>query len=95
MLRMTTADYETLVRTRDTLRASSESIPQEIIEEISPFFAYIERLEEDRKADMARHREALKKWRNTPSGKEKNRINNTKSMRVYRAKKREKQGKEE
>lgn len=94
MLRITAADYNLLIKTRNALRASSESIPEEISEDVSAFCAYVDRLEADKAEDLVKHREALKAWRSTPTGKEKNKIINDRSMKLYLEKKRAEKNKE-
>lgn len=85
MLKITAKDYSLLLKTRTALRAAP--LPEELMETVKEFCSYVDRLEEEKEADLIRHREALKKWRESPSGKEKNRIINNRGVKNYRARK--------
>jgi hypothetical protein len=87
MLRITAKDFDLLLKVRETLIQVNEGLPADP-ETVEQFILYTKELEERREADLKVQRESIKKWRETPSGKEKNRATNTRNMRTYRAKKR-------
>jgi len=87
MLRITAKDFDLLLKVRDTLIQVNEGLPADP-ETVEQFILYTKELEERKEKDLEAHREALKKWRESPTGKEKNRAMNTRNMRTYRAKKR-------
>jgi len=87
MLRITAKDFDLLLKVRETLIQVNEGLPADP-ETVEQFILYTKELEERKEKDLEAHREALKKWRESPTGKEKNRAMNTRNMRTYRAKKR-------
>lgn len=87
MLRITAKDFDLLLKVRETLIQVNEGLPTDP-ETVEQFILYTKELEERKEKDLEAHREALKKWRESPTGKEKNRAMNTRNMRTYRAKKR-------
>ena len=87
MLRITAKDFDLLMKVRETLIQVNEGLPADP-ETVEQFILYTKELEKRKEKDLEAHREALKKWRESPTGKEKNREINTRNMRTYRAKKR-------
>lgn len=87
MLRITAKDFDLLMKVRETLIQVNEGLPADP-ETVEQFILYTKELEKRKEKDLEAHREALKKWRESPTGKEKNRAMNTRNMRTYRAKKR-------
>lgn len=87
MLRITAKDFDLLLKVRETLIQVNEGLPADP-ETVEQFILYTKELEERKEKDLEAHREALKKWRESPTGKEKSRAMNTRNMRTYRAKKR-------
>jgi len=87
MLRITAKDFDLLLKVREMLIQVNEGLPADP-ETVEQFILYTKELEERKEKDLEAHREALKKWRESPTGKEKNRAMNTRNMRTYRAKKR-------
>lgn len=93
MLRITAKDFDLLMKVRETLIQVNEGLPADP-ETVEQFIAYTKELAERREADLKIQRESIKKWRESPTGKEKNRAMNTRNMRTYRAKKRAEKEKE-
>lgn len=87
MLRITAADYDLLLQVRDLLSECRDEMPSHHFDTIDSFVEYVDNLEIRKEQDLVKHRDALKKWRESPTGKEKNRAMNTRNMRTYRAKK--------
>ena len=87
MLRITTADYELLIKVRNILKDCGGEMPCDYTDTIDAFITYVDDLESRKEEDLAKHREALKKWRESPTGKEKIRIINNRGVRNYRARK--------
>lgn len=85
MLRITASDYELLLKTRQALRENE--LPSALVPVSQEFCSYVDRLETEREEDKAKQRDRLKKWRTSPSGREKYREINARNMRTYRAKK--------
>ncbi len=85
MLTITTKEYELLLKVRDTLIHVNEGLPADP-EVIEKFLVYAKGLEERREKDVTRQREALKKWRESPTGKEKYAVANRRHQQTFREK---------
>ena len=92
MLRITSADYSMLLRFRQVLREND--LPQGLAEPAQEFCSYVDRLETEKQEDLRKHRENLQRWRNSPTGKEKNRIINNRSAKTFREKRKAEKAKE-
>ena len=85
MLTITTKEYELLLKVRDMLIHVNEGLPADP-EVIEKFLVYAKGLEERREKDVTRQREALKKWRESPTGKEKYAVANRRHQQTFREK---------
>lgn len=85
MLTIATKDYELLLRVRDTLIQVNEGLPADP-ETVEQFIFYVSELEKRREKDIVRQKEALKKWRESPSGKEKYAVANRRHQQTFREK---------
>jgi hypothetical protein len=92
MLTLATKDYDLLLKVRDMLIQVNEGLPADP-ETVEAFLVYAKELEKRREKDIARQREALKKWRESPTGKEKYAVANRRHQQTFRE--RHKQEREE
>ena len=85
MLTLATKDYDLLLRVRDMLIQVSEGLPADH-ETVEQFILYTKELEKRREKDITRQREALQKWRESPTGKEKYAVANRRHQKTFREK---------